>query len=196
MADPDQIPHLLKLLDDESPDVRTAVAEELSAFGLPLKDELKKIKISLAAPQKKHIERILQAHRRKRFKDAWPAWDDPSDTISDVDSDYRRLETALTILAEFLSDLDHDYPLGELLDELATAYQSTYKQKDPQTLAKFLFRDEKLKGDEQNYYNVQNSNLVYVIKERKGLPISLTALYMLVGWRSGIRIDRSQLMPM
>ena len=37
MTDPEQIPHLVKLLDDDSHDVRKAVAKELAAFGPTLK---------------------------------------------------------------------------------------------------------------------------------------------------------------
>jgi len=46
-----------------------------------------------------------------------------------------------------------------------------------------------LSGDEEDYNNFQNNNLVYVIKEKKGIPISLTAIYMLVGLRLGIKIE-------
>ena len=37
MTEPQQIPHLIKLLDDESPEVREAVAKLLEAFGISIK---------------------------------------------------------------------------------------------------------------------------------------------------------------
>ena len=40
MPDPEQLPHLLRLLDDESTTVQKAVAEALSAFGPSLEQEL------------------------------------------------------------------------------------------------------------------------------------------------------------
>ena len=43
MADPNQIPHLIKLLDDESSDIRETVVKELEAYGPTLKEELKKM---------------------------------------------------------------------------------------------------------------------------------------------------------
>jgi len=52
-----------------------------------------------------------------------------------------------------------------------------------------LFKEKKLRGDESDYYNTQNSNLVYVIQQRKGIPISLAAVYMLVGMRLGLKIE-------
>ena len=64
MTDPKQIPHLVRLLEDESGDVCMTVTKELAAFGPMLKNELKKITAPLTTVQKGRIEEILEGHRR------------------------------------------------------------------------------------------------------------------------------------
>ena len=52
------IPHLVRLLDDDSPDIRDAVLNKLLGFGIQLEVELEKQNISLDI----HQQRILDQH--------------------------------------------------------------------------------------------------------------------------------------
>lgn len=45
--DPAQLPHLLRLLDDDSPAVQAAIWEELEAYGPGLEEELARQNLSL-----------------------------------------------------------------------------------------------------------------------------------------------------
>ncbi|HQP10629.1 MAG TPA: heat shock protein HspQ [Candidatus Omnitrophota bacterium] len=189
MVDPKQIPHLIKLLDDESSNVREAVIKELELFGPSLKDELKKIVLPLNSIQKGYINEIWESHKRIWINRVWPSWLSLLSDQPDFSSDYKRLESGLSIFAEFLSGVESTVKLKRLLDELALAYQIKFRKNDPVRLARFLFKERKFHGDEENYYDPQNSNLIHVIKEKKGTPISLAAVYMLVGLRLGIKIE-------
>ncbi|MCK5014911.1 MAG: heat shock protein HspQ [Candidatus Omnitrophica bacterium] len=189
MTDPKQIPHLIKLLDDESSDIREAVAKKLEAFGPTLKEELKKLTLSLNPTQEEYINEILREHKRVWLKHIWPNWLSLIDEREDLLENYKKMESALAFFSKFLNESDSDLQLKNLLDELACAYKEKFKNSDPVRLAKFLFKEKKLCGDEEDYYNPQNSNLVYVITKKKGIPISLCAVYMLVGLRLGIRIE-------
>ena len=64
MTDPEQIPHLLKLLDDESVTVREAVAEALAAFGPSLEQQLARLPNPPDAVQRRQIQDLLRDHRR------------------------------------------------------------------------------------------------------------------------------------
>jgi len=189
MTDPTQIPHLIKLLDDESLDVRATVAQELAAFGPILKSELKRMAIPLNLIQGEYVSKILEGHKRIWLKHVWSSWVNCSSQKRGFPSNYQRLEGALAMLSEFLNGVDYDFQLSMLLDELAEEYKINIEGSDPRKLAKFLFKKKGLRGDENDYYNSQNSNLVYVIKEKKGIPISLAAVYMLVGLRLGLKIE-------
>ncbi|MBP9855557.1 MAG: heat shock protein HspQ, partial [Candidatus Omnitrophica bacterium] len=102
---------------------------------------------------------------------------------------YDRLESALVLIAQYLSAYDCEIKLKKLLDQLAGKYQAKYHSKDPRILAHYLFEEYGMQGNEDDYYNPQNSNPIYVIKEKKGIPISLASIYMLVGDRLDIPVE-------
>ncbi len=57
------------------------------------------------------------------------------------------------------------------------------------SLRQLLAHEIGLQGDNETYESPQNSFLDAVVLRRRGLPISLSVLYMLVGSRAGIRVD-------
>lgn len=57
------------------------------------------------------------------------------------------------------------------------------------TLSTFLAVEQGFSGNAQDYYSPSNSLLSSVIDSRLGIPISLTALYMFVGARAGMKVD-------
>jgi regulator of sirC expression with transglutaminase-like and TPR domain len=58
-----------------------------------------------------------------------------------------------------------------------------------ETLAEYLNLDLRLRGNDDDYYNVRNSLLPAVIESRLGIPISLSLVYLLVGRRAGMAIE-------
>jgi regulator of sirC expression with transglutaminase-like and TPR domain len=58
-----------------------------------------------------------------------------------------------------------------------------------ETLAEFLNYEQKLRGNEDDYYEIENSLLPSVIERRLGIPISLALVYQLVARRAGMRVD-------
>lgn len=181
MTDPKQIPYLVQLLDDESETVTQTVFHELAAFGPTLKRELKKVKFSLNPTQREYIKIIFRAQKRVLLKQYWPTW-------MGLHSDIERLERALSILSNFVDETDRKVSLSGLLDGLAYEYRQNYDFIDERLLAQFLFKKKAFKGNEKDYYNPQNSNLKYVIRYKRGIPISLAAVYILVGYRLGLEV--------
>lgn len=190
MPNPKQIPHLIKLLDDESSDIRKNIIRELASFGPNLKEELNNVPFLLNPIQKEHVKSILRGHRRFMLKKAWSSW-------YHMPSELQKLECAVTILSEYLQDptLQDSHTDGttpkvkSALDALVSAYQEKYRVKNAKLLAQFLFNEVGIKGNEKDYYNPQNSNLIYVINEKKGIPISMATIYILVGSRLGLKIE-------
>jgi len=185
MPDPKQLPYLLNLLDDESEDIRKEIVRQLASFGPELKNELLKLPPAMLLPRENALEKILLAQERETLLKSWPHW---QEALSDLE----RLESALSILARFQCGLKFHYQqqdLSLLLDGLAAEYLAYAKTNDPLELAKFLFEVKGFTGSPNDFYNPQNSNLLYVIHAKKGLPISLSCLYMLVGARAGFVID-------
>jgi regulator of sirC expression with transglutaminase-like and TPR domain len=56
-------------------------------------------------------------------------------------------------------------------------------------LATVLIGEEQLAGDTADYYNPVNSRLTAVVERRRGLPILLSSVWMMVGERAGLAVD-------
>jgi len=182
MPDPKELPYLLKLLDDESEVVREAVAKELEAFGESLEEELARLSQSPDMSQQSLLRHILEDYRRNRLKGAWLSW-------LELKGDNEKLETAFSLLSDFQNGRMYTDKLKNLLDQLADEFRASNKKRNVFELSRFLFKFKALKGAKSDYYNPRNSNLVYVIKEKRGLPISLASIYILVGHRLGLKIE-------
>lgn len=181
MTDARKLPYLLELLDDESPLVRSTVIRELASFGSQLYDQLNSLPVEITPKDRQLLNSVLEAPRRVFLKREWPVWFGLAD-------DKQRLEVAMTLLAEYQSGLEFRGVLKGLLDGLSEEYRRQYKTVDAQALAEFLFKEKSFSGADGDYYNPQNSNLIYVIQNRQGIPISLSCVYMMVGWRLGLDI--------
>ena len=58
-----------------------------------------------------------------------------------------------------------------------------------QVLTNFMAVDLRFEGNAEEYYDPNNSLLSEVIESRRGIPISLVMLYVIVGRRAGMEID-------
>ncbi len=183
MADIRQLPYILRLLDDPSAVVPDAVRRELSAFGPSLEDALVALHAGPAVEQMEGLREILRASRGARLKSNWTTWKDEKD-------DKARLESALSLLAGLEFGPLYPHSVGNLLDNLASEFHNSHPRGEALSLAGFLFSTKGLHGcPEQDYYNPLNSNLIWVIERGRGLPLSLAAIYILVGKRLGIQVE-------
>jgi regulator of sirC expression with transglutaminase-like and TPR domain len=178
----DQIPHLLRLIDDESPEVRARVMRELASFGPELEEHADEFGADLTPKQRWLFQSLLAVQREAdRFTASWDAW-------LDLPSEPRKLESAMALLAQFQYGWRPPVRLGEQLDELAHGFLTSGRSIDPVALARFLFVTKELRGAVSDYYSPMNSNLIHVIERRRGLPISLACIFILVGDRVGIEV--------
>ena len=180
VPDSKQLPFLISLLDDAS--LRDAVLRQLAAFGPSLEDELRRADLRLTAEQARLIRPLLDAEYRAWIKAHWQSWrTHPSDNA--------QLEEALNLIVQFQYGRLYPGRLSTSLDELADEFDARYTNRDPLNLAEFLFQGDQLRGvAQEDYYNPLNSNLLFVIEHRLGIPISLACIYILVGARLGLRI--------
>jgi hypothetical protein len=183
MPDPKQLPYLIQLIDDESPAVRDSVFRELRSFGPALEGEIARLKKKPSPEQLRMLEEVLEEGSRAWLRKSWRGW-------SAVKGEQERLEAALSLLAEYQQGSNSAINLQVLLDRLAWDFRGTGTRINALGLADFLFHKVGMKGvPQEDYYNPLNSNLVYVIEQKRGLPISLASVYILVGHRLGLQID-------
>jgi regulator of sirC expression with transglutaminase-like and TPR domain len=101
-------------------------------------------------------------------------------------------EAALLIAKEEYPDLDIARYLLRLDGMAADVRNRAGGADDPARLftdlGDYLFREQGFRGDTENYYDPRNSFLNEVLDRRLGIPISLSAVYMEVGRRLGVRL--------
>ena len=183
MPNRSDIPHLIELLDGASHDVRELVLRELLSFGPTLEDEVRALVDQLTPVQRRAAERLIAARRKAESRwDAWCEWPKLTDPSA-------QLETAFELLAQFQYGWAPPVTLRELLDDLARDFLTTCHTRDALSLSRFLFGAKKMHGNRDEYYAPMNSNLVHVIQQGSGLPISLACVFILVGARCGVAID-------
>lgn len=97
-------------------------------------------------------------------------------------------EGALWIAAEEVGDLDVPHYLDSL-EALAQAVRSSLSSADPHpdavrdAMARELFERQGFRGAQGDYYDPRNSYLHEVIERRRGIPITLSIVYLAVGRR-------------
>lgn len=96
---------------------------------------------------------------------------------------------ALLIAAEEYGDLDVEGYL-EALDGIAEDIQSRlHGSSTPlvlDALSQYLFQELGFGGNSEDYYDPRNSYLNEVLERRTGVPITLSIVYLEVGWRLGL----------
>lgn len=77
------------------------------------------------------------------------------------------------------------------LQRYADTVRSRVRGSQPQALLAHLhdvlFEEEKLIGNQEDYYNTANSYLPEVLRTKRGLPITLSLIYKVVAERLGLR---------
>ncbi|MBX7150959.1 transglutaminase-like domain-containing protein [bacterium] len=182
MADASNIRHLVRLLDDESESIKETVWKELSIFGPSLMDEIVTQNVQLDQHQEETVRAIMAYENRQWLKLRWRTW-------FDLDDDKIKLERGLLLIAMFQLGRSNEKKLKVLLDELAEEYASNHFEYDVLTLTHFLFKLKEFRGEKDDYYNPLNSNLIRVIETRRGIPISLACLYILIGHRLKLKVE-------
>lgn len=56
-------------------------------------------------------------------------------------------------------------------------------------ISKVLFEDERFRGNAESYYDPRNSFLNDVMDRHLGIPLTLSIVYMEVGWRLGLPLE-------
>ena len=198
----DQLPFLIRLADDSSPRVRERVATQLRAFGSRLESEIRAQSIVLSRSQRTALDALQIEDEMSR---SWLGWLSQSDENAKLEAALSHLtqwqiesesassgETQLSTQLNLLSrrrPSKHDKPqLGEVLDRLALEFRATGRPWHPEALSAWLFVERGLRGDTRDYYNARNSNLLHVIESKRGIPISLSCVFILVGARLGLDI--------
>ncbi len=181
LAQSDSILHLLADEDSETADL---VQEQLRTRGSELLGDLREL-LPVAKGRAERRLRELMGQMESRIAER--AFGELCGRISD-DSD---IEEAAWLLAAVLQPGEDFTQAREQLDKWgrelrlriigveSAAHQAT-------VLAEFLGEELSFRGDENDYYSLENSIFPSVIENRQGIPLSLSIVYMAVARRAGL----------
>jgi regulator of sirC expression with transglutaminase-like and TPR domain len=110
--------------------------------------------------------------------------------VAKDDSEVDLARAALLIAAEEYPQLVPEAYLRRL-DELAERVRDRQGDETApvimlQDLSRVLFEEEGYRGNSEKYYDPRNSFLNDVLDRRLGIPITLSVVYLEVGWRLGL----------
>ena len=184
------LPFLLRLVDDPSPRVASKVAARLQSLGADIWREIESQNIVLSNSQRLALETLFLLDETLSGEDAtarlWAQWSE----IGALRNETQYLERALFALASWQSASDVSERGAALLDRLASEFLAFGDARDALALAQFLFDFCGLRGAApEDFYNPRNSNIVCVLEDGVGLPISLACVFILVGARLGLHIE-------
>lgn len=182
-----RLPHLIKLLDDDSAVVREAVQRELASIHHELPHQLEQLDRPLTDEEERLVAALLEPIRRADLEDTWMRWRWLTESND-------QLESALAHLSAFLNGWKtRPDDLGPRLDAVAKEAFADQGRMDARELAEWMFggRGEtaRFRGNSKDYYAPHNSNLFWVLDTGLGNPISLCCLYRLVARRFGLMVE-------
>ena len=182
-----QISYLIQLLTDRDEFVREKVREQLIELGEDALPFLEMAARSEDVTLRNHVERTINAILPKKLGEKFRQLAQKG-LNQDVD-----LETGILLIMEFGYPNSDPKACKEYLDSLANQLeQNLSPDSDPSqvvaTLTHLLFQKEHFRGNQKNYLDPDNSYLNKVLKHKTGLPITLSALCVLVANRLGLPI--------
>jgi len=178
-----QIDALSRLFRDDDPETVGLVKEQLVLQGDRAVPDLRDLVNADSAIVAAHAQEVLHAISGKAASASL-------DSLILHSTDFP-LEEACWLIASALMpwiDVDH---YRKLLDIWGGAIREriSLDAQDPLTpLIDYLHGELGFNGNTDDYYNHENSLIPSVIENRKGLPLTLSLLYIFVGSRAGINI--------
>ena len=186
MISEQQLPHLIKLLDDKDPVTQDALKHEFAETSGDLSNELTALGTDLCQRERHKLSKLLLPARRKTLTEEWLMPDGGAAALSD---DWDSFESLLRTLSDFLHDGITLRPaLPDMVDLIAEEASTEMPSISANQLRIWMFESGKFIGNRENYYLPQNSDLCWVADTGFGNPISLATLFILVAHRLDLEV--------
>ena len=179
MIEKEQLPHILNLVDDDAEEVRNHVFKDLTDYGIDLEQDLFEFYEMIDDKFLLIIDPIIKNNRRKWLKENWHQW-------FEIIDHFERIEKAMSLISTFQLGFDYKTALQARLDQIAEDFKNRYPYGNELDLSNYLFNVLDLRGNKEDYYNPMNSNLYYTLEVGRGIPITLTLIFVLIGERVGL----------
>ena len=181
-----KIKHLLKLVDDESPEIQKILRDSILNNSINMIFNKSLYETELDFLQVEFFNQLLIDYHSKLIRKAFE--DLISSSLEDID-----LEKSTLLLAYWNDPSINLKEIQEELNQIALEIE----QLIPDTgrplsfidqISEYLFREKGLRGNDDDYYNPDNSYIDRVLKNKVGIPISLSIIYILISHRINLPI--------
>lgn len=177
---------LIRLLDDETPEVRSRVAERIAQCGGDLSDWLAGSQRTLGHDERLLLAELLRPARRAALEREWQV---PTGGADALGEDWENFEAMLRAISDFLHDgVSIRQPLSDALDLLAEEAELAGVA-SANELRVFLFAEGRLAGNEENYDDPRNSDLAWSIAAGRSNPLGLAVIFLLVARRLDLVVE-------
>lgn len=180
---PSRVRAAAELLLDPDPKIHLACERQLLLWGDQALGALTDLVEVDDVEARVRVRRLMRRLERVTWLDRWGAF-----AAGEVD-----LEEGMLLLAEMQRPLVDHIALRDLFDEWASVLGERIEGLGPRQLAEELrtFFHETLafRGNRRDYNDPDNSFLDAVVRRRMGIPISLCAVWLLVGRRLGLPLE-------
>jgi len=192
LAQQTEFDHLIKLLDDEDENIYTNIRERFLSYGNHTTDFLRNFLNDENFLIKKRATEIISTIN----------FDNIESKLKQISNKRSKgfLEEALLLISSFgYPGLDQN-EYSSKLNKMANEIETELLQINPNireilpieilnTINNYLFFKKGFKGNSDNYYDPANSYINAVIDKGTGIPITLCAIYILIGRRLRLPIS-------
>lgn len=181
------LPFLLRLLDDNDPEVRPAVREQFESCQGDISHDLAALGISVSGSGRKRLQHWLEPGRRQTLMEEWIV---PSGGSAALSDDWDSFENLLRLLSDFLHDGVTLRPsLPDHLDMLAEEMRKDLPEPTAELMRRWLFVKSRFQRPTAKADDICYFDLSYVIEHCAGNATSLGCLFMLLGRRLSVEVD-------
>ncbi len=172
---------MIVLLADDDPLVFNAVREKLISCGPPAAEWLRPHTLSGEPALRRRAIEIINHFARQAADDAFL-------TFCLQHGENLDFETGALLMAQTQYPEINTEAYGALLDSYASELRERLNPKGSArhilgTINEYVFAELGFAGNEENYYDPENSYLNRVLDRRTGIPISLSLVYLLLARR-------------
>lgn len=180
LASEREIAALLRLLDDETPEVRSALKRRFAELGGDVSECLGLLECDMDVGRCELLSSMLAPGRRRRLMEEWQS---PVGGAAAMGEDWDHFECLLRNLSDFLHDgVTIRPPLSDALDLLAEEAEDNGVSSADE-LRIFLFEEGRYVANEQGVGDPRNLDLAWVADAGRSDALGLSLLYLLLARR-------------
>ncbi len=184
---PERLSLLLRLLDDDSPQVRDSVESALSAYGGDVSELLGEMNVQLGEAELELLSLLLLPSRRERLRREWVV---PAGGAAAVQDDWEQFEALLRSLSDYLHDgVTLRQPLGDALDLLAEELEGISADEGPAGINRALFESGRFIANTDEEDAPENYDLARVLAGNPSNALGLGLILLLIARRLDLDVE-------